>query len=65
MDIEKECKKALDLGVSIRFLANKINRDHTTLTKWLRGERNISIEIQNELAAALRELKEKWNEIEV
>lgn len=65
MDIKKECQKALNLGISIRFLASKINRDHTTLTKWLHGERNISIEIQNELIVTLRELKEKWNEIEV
>ena len=65
MNIQKECEKALDAGISIRYLANKMNRDPTTLSKWLRGERNISTEVQADLILALREIKNQWNDIQV
>ena len=63
MNLEEECHKALKLGISIRFLAEKMNRDPTTLSKWLRGERNISDDIKNDLIRVLQELKEQWNNI--
>lgn len=63
LNLEEECRKALKLGVSIRFLAEKMNRDPTTLSKWLRGERNISDDIKNDLIQALQKLKEQWNNI--
>ena len=65
MDLQKEVQKALDLGISMRFLASKIDRDHTTLSKWLRGERNISDEVKQDIIRALQELKEEWNNIQV
>ena len=65
MNLLKECQKVLNLGVSIRFLARKIGRDHTTLSKWLQGERNISTEVEQELIATLKELKAQWNDIQV
>ena len=65
LDIKEECRKALNLGISIRFLADQMGRDHTTLNKWLRGERNISEEVKKDLVQALQDLKEQWNHIEV
>lgn len=65
MNILKECQKALDTGISISYLAQKMQRNPSTLSRWLKGERNISTEIQNELIKVLRELKEQWNSIEV
>lgn len=63
MDIKNICQEALKLGISIRFLAKRINRDHTTLSKWLRGERELSEEIQHELINTLRELRDSWDNI--
>ena len=63
LNLEEECRKALNLGISIRFLADKMHRDPTTLSKWLRGERNISDDIKNDLILVLQELKEQWNNI--
>ena len=65
MDLREECQKAIDAGISIRFLARKIDYDNSTLSKWLRGEKNISDRIQNKLILALQDLKEQWNNIEV
>lgn len=65
MDLREECQKAIDSGVSMRFLARKIGHDHSTLSKWLRGNRNISEEIQNKLILALQDLKKQWKDIQV
>lgn len=64
MNLRQEVQKALDLGISIRFLANRMNRDHTTLSKWLRGEREISDEVKYDIIRALQVLKEEWNNIQ-
>lgn len=65
MDLREECQKAIDAGISIRFLARKIDYDNSTLSKWLRGEKNISNRIQDKLILALQELKEQWEDIQV
>lgn len=65
MDLREECQKAIDAGIPIRFLARKIDYDNSTLSKWLRGEKNISDRIQNKLTLALQDLKNQWNNIEV
>lgn len=65
MDLREECQKAIDAGISIRFLARKIDYDNSTLSKWLRGEKNISDRIQDKLVLALQDLKKQWNNIEV
>ena len=65
MDLREECQKAIDTGISIRFLARKIDYDNSTLSKWLRGEKNISNEVKDKLILVLQDLKEQWNHIEV
>lgn len=60
MDIKEECEKALNAGISIRFLANKMKRDPSTISKWLQGERNISSKVQEDLIDALLNLKNQW-----
>ena len=65
MDLREECQKAINTGISIRYLARKIEYDNSTLSKWLRGERNISEKIQNKLTLVLQELKEQWNNIKI
>ena len=65
MDLKEECQKAVNAGVPIRFLARKIEYDNSTLSKWLRGQRNISDSVQNKLILVLQELKEQWEDIQV
>ena len=65
MNLKEECQKAINAGIPIRFLARKIEYDNSTLSKWLRGEKNISENIQEKLTIALRELKEQWNNIQI
>lgn len=65
MDLREKCQKAIDTGISIRSLARKIDYDNSTLSKWLRGERNISDEVKDKLTLVLQDLKEQWNHIEI
>lgn len=65
MDLKEECQKAVNTGIPIRFLARKIEYDNSTLSKWLRGQRNISDEVQNKLILVLQELKEQWENIQI
>lgn len=66
---EQQIKNALkilnQLGISYTYISRLIMRDHTTVTKWLKGERNISETIQNELVHAIKEIKEKIMDIDI
>lgn len=65
MDLKEECQKAIDAGISIRFLARKIDYDNSTLSKWLRGEKNISDRVQDRLILTLQDLKNQWKNIQI
>lgn len=63
MDIRYEFKKAIDAGLPISFVAKKINKDPSTLNKWLHGTRKVSKEIEDAVEIVLLEVKEKWQHI--
>ena len=65
MDIRKECQKAVDAGTTAAVIARKINKDPSTLNKWLRGTRNVSDEVKTDVARALLEIKSEWENIMV
>ena len=47
MNIKNELQKAINTGLPISVVAKKINKDPSTLNKWLHGTRNVSSEIEN------------------
>ena len=63
MDARQELQKAIKLGVSISFVARKINKDPSTLNKWLHGTKNVSLEVEQAVQKTLIELKEGWMNI--
>lgn len=63
MDARQELQKAIKLGVSISFIARKINKDPSTLNKWLHGTKNVSPEVEKAVQKTLIELKEAWMNI--
>lgn len=63
MDVRQELQKAIKLGVSISFIARKINKDPSTLNKWLHGTKNVSSEVETAVQKTLIELKEAWMNI--
>jgi plasmid maintenance system antidote protein VapI len=63
MDLRKEFKKAIDTGLPISFVARKIDKDPSTLNKWLHGTRKVSQEIEDAVEQVLLEIKEQWRNI--
>lgn len=63
MNIKEEFQKAINTGLPISVVAKKINKDPSTLNKWLHGKRNISSEIELEIYNTLLEIKEQWKNI--
>lgn len=63
MDIRYEFEKAINAGLPISFVAKKINKDPSTLNKWLHGTRKVSKEIEDAVEIVLLEVKEKWQHI--
>jgi len=63
MDIRIEFQKAIDTGLPISFVAKKINKDPSTLNKWLHGTRKVSKEIEDAVEQVLLEIKQKWADI--
>lgn len=63
MDVRQELQKAIKLGISISFIARKINKDPSTLNKWLHGTKNVSSEVEKAVQKTLIELKEAWMNI--
>lgn len=65
MDIREECLKAIETGLPKAVLAKKINRDPSTLYKWLNGSRKISKEVEAEITSQLQIIKQQWENINV
>lgn len=63
MNIKNELQKAINTGLPISVVAKKINKDPSTLNKWLHGTRNVSSEIENAVYEILLDLKEQWEDI--
>ena len=62
----KECLEiAIGAGLPVTFLAAKTSRSSSTIYKWLSGARTPSEEVQNEIKAALKEIKAEWDRIEL
>lgn len=65
MDIKKELQKVVELGTTISFIARKINKDPSTLNKWLHGTKNVSLEVEEAVRNTLLELKEEWMKLDL
>ena len=63
MNIRDELQKASDLGTSIASIAKRIGKDPSTLNKWLHGTRNVSKEVENDVANELKRIKDGWMNI--
>lgn len=63
MNIKNELQKAINTGLPISVVAKKINKDPSTLNKWLHGTRNVSSEIENAVYEILLDLKKQWENI--
>lgn len=63
MNIKDELQKAINTGLPISVVAKKINKDPSTLNKWLHGTRNVSNEIELAVYDILLKMKQEWENI--
>ena len=56
-------KELVDMGFAVATFAKKIGRDASTLYKWVDGSRQISKEVESEVANKIKEMKERFNQI--
>lgn len=63
MDIRIEFEKAVNTGLPISYVAKKIDKDPSTLNKWLHGTRKVSKEIEEAVEQTLLDIKEQWRNI--
>lgn len=63
VNLREEFQKAINTGIPISVIAKKINKDPSTLNKWLHGTRNISKEIEQNIYSVLIDIKEQWKNI--
>ena len=56
MSIKEKLRFFSDNGMSVSFIARKINVNPSTLSKWLRGEKGITHKNEELLLSALQEI---------
>lgn len=63
MNIREELQKAVNTGIPIAVIAKRIGKDPSTLNKFIHNVRNISPEVEADVAAELRRIKKEWENI--
>ena len=56
-------QKIVDFGIPINLIARKVNKDGSTIGKWLRGQTNISKELEEQLEKLVIQMNKEWQEI--
>lgn len=62
-NIKQTIQQIVNFGVPIAVLARRIDKDTTTLGKWLRGESNISSKLEKQLSNLVNEMNAEWQNI--
>lgn len=63
MNIKNELQKAINTGIPISIIAKRIDKDPSTLNKWLHGTRNVSTNVEFAVYEVLLDIKHQWENI--
>lgn len=63
MNTKLVIQKLVNIGIPINVLARHVNKDGSTIGKWLRGQTNISTELEIELQKMAIQLNTEWQDI--
>lgn len=63
MSIKEKLQFFADNGMSVSYIARKINVNPATLSKWLRGEKGITHKNEALLLKALQNITNSFNQI--
>lgn len=66
METRDALRAANESGIPIAVIAKRINKDPSTIQKWLRGtSKYLSKDTENEIILELRKIKEIWENIDI
>ena len=63
IDIKKKIQAIVNFGIPIAVIARRVDKNTTTLGKWLRGESNISTKLEKQLIELIYQLNMEWENI--
>lgn len=62
-DIKEIIQGIINIGIPINVIARKVQKDGSTIGKWLRGQTNISDTLKCDLEQIAAQLNEEWQKI--
>ena len=62
-NIKEIIQGIINIGIPINAIARKVQKDGSTIGKWLRGQTNISDTLKCDLEQVATELNEEWQKI--
>ena len=66
MNLCEILKEIQECGTSIAFIAKQINKDPSTISKWMRGtSKYLSQDTEEEIKKELRRIQMIWKELEI
>lgn len=60
MELKEKIQKIISFGIPISVLAKKVGKDHSTISKWLHGQSQISIKLEQKLNTILEDMNREW-----
>ena len=63
MEVKKIITRMIDFGIPISVVAKGVEKDHSTISKWLKGKTEISYRLEKELEDFIEQKKGEWNNI--
>lgn len=62
-NIKEIIQGIINIGIPINVIARKVQKDGSTIGKWLRGQTNISKELEEQLEKLVIQMNKEWQEI--
>ena len=62
-EIKSLIQGMVKIGIPINEIARRVNRDGSTIGKWIRGQSEISKELEIELEQLAEQMNKEWQEI--
>lgn len=59
-DIRTMIQGLVDIGIPINVIARYVEKDGSTIGKWLRGQTNISTSLESDLYSLIEKLDKEW-----
>ena len=62
-DIKEIIQGIINIGIPINVIARKVQKDGSTIGKWLHGQTNISDTLKCDLEQVAIQLNEEWKKV--